>query len=91
MWWLFIAQNTIYLYFFVTHILKYRENDWRKKEENMVVIHSRIHDLLVLLCNSLPKVKRERLEKEKDMVVIHSAIHNVLVLLYNSLSEVQRD
>ena len=32
MWWLFIAEDTIYMYFYVTHFLKYRENDWRKNK-----------------------------------------------------------
>ena len=78
MWWLLIAKYTIYLYFYVTHKLKCRGERIR----DVVVIYSPIQNLLILLCNSLAEVYRERVmgERIRYVVVIDSKIHNLLVL-----------
>ena len=57
---------------------------------DVVVIHSLIHNLLVLLCNSQAVVEKMIGEIIRDVVVIHSITHNLLVLLCNSLAEVYR-
>ena len=50
-----------------------------KRIRYVVVIHSAIHNLLVLLCNSLSEVQRMNYgERIRDAAVIHSSIHNLL-------------
>ena len=53
----------------------------------MAIIHSAIHDLLIIYFYVTHSLKRMIRERIRDVVVIDSRIHNLLLLLCNSLAE----